>query len=110
MLEILFLLWFVRKLSAIAKTKGRSGGWGGLGAAFWIGGELLGFVVGTAADAGGGAYFIALLFAGIGAGIAYAIVSSLGPDSEQLAPESGDGPVYGPPQDPNNPYNPPRGG
>jgi hypothetical protein len=28
MLEILFLSWFVRKLAAIAKAKGRSGGWG----------------------------------------------------------------------------------
>jgi hypothetical protein len=110
MLEILFLSWFVRKLSAMAKSKGRSGSWGGLGAAFWIGGEILGFVVGTMADADAGSYLIALIFAGIGAGIAYAIVSSLGGESAQPMTSGGEAIVYGPPEDPNNPYNPPRTG
>src|SRR5262245_3503153 len=108
MLEILFLMWFVRKLSAIARSKGRSGGWGGLGAAFWIGGELLGFLVGASADAGAGAYLVALVFAGIGAGVAYAIVSSLGQEAVVGMADSDGGRVYEPPEDPNNPYNPPR--
>jgi len=110
MLEILFLVWFVRKLSSIAKAKGRSGGWGGLGAAFWIGGELTGFVVGGITDAGAGSYAFALLFAAIGAGVAYAIVSALGSEHSRydafaapVAPA-----IYGPPADPRNPYSPPR--
>jgi hypothetical protein len=77
MLEILFLIWFCRKLSTMAKSKGRSAGWGGLGAAFWIGGEFLGFIIGAVADAGAGAYVLALALAALGAGAAYAIVNSL---------------------------------
>ncbi len=110
MLEILFLVWYVRKLSSMARAKGRSGGWGGLGAGFWIGGELTGFIVGEIADAGAGGYALALLFAAIGAGIAYAIVSAL--RSEQSRYDAFDAPiapaVYGPPVDPRNPYSPPR--
>lgn len=110
MLEILFLVWFVRKLSAMAKAKGRSGGWGGLGAAFWIGGEIVGFTIGGIADAGAGSYLVALLLAGIGAVIAYVIVSSLKSETSRYDEPFAPLPVgYGPPQDPSNPYNPPRG-
>jgi hypothetical protein len=109
MLEILFLVWFVRKLSAMAKAKGRSGGWGGLGAAMWIGGEIVGVIVGGIADAGAGAYLLALLFAGIGAVISYVIVSSLKSEASRY---DGVGTVpagYAPSQDPSNPYAAPRG-
>jgi hypothetical protein len=116
MLEILFLVWFCRKLSAIARAKGRSAGWGGLGAAFWIGGEISGFVVGAIADAGtGGGYGLALLFAVIGAGVAYAIVSSLKNElsaADDYSPRAvgvGGYPApYPGPYDTSNPYSPPR--
>jgi hypothetical protein len=110
MLEILFLIWFVRKLSAIAKSKGRSGGWGGLGVAFWVGGEFLGYIAGSMADAGVGAYGIALLCAGVGAVVAYFIVRSLG-STEMVEPRYGSAlPVGAPagPYDLSNPYTPPR--
>jgi len=105
MIEILFLGWFVRKLSAMAKAKGRSGGWGGLGALFWIGGEVLGLLIGSAAGGGGGAYAMALLCAAVGAGVAYAIVNSL--SAAEYAMSGGDD-APNPHYDPKNPYSPPR--
>jgi hypothetical protein len=110
MLEILFLIKFTRHLAKMARERGRSGGWGGLGVAFWIGGELLGFIVGSMADAGAGAYLVALLFAAFGATAAYFIVKSLGPQGEpQPLPVGAGGPLppLGPP-DLENPYAPPR--
>jgi hypothetical protein len=115
MLEIIFLIWFARKLASIAKGKGRSGGWGGLGVGLWFGGEILGFIVGTMTGAeGAGAYGFAILFAAIGAVASYAIVNSLA----SLMPEEGETrafgehqavfPVDAPPQDLSNPYTPPR--
>lgn len=78
MLEILFLVWFCKKLASIARDKNRSGGWGALGAIFWVGGEVSGFVVGTSGHAdGGAAYGFALVGAVIGALIAFMIVKSL---------------------------------
>jgi hypothetical protein len=105
MLEILFLVWFVRKLSAMAKAKGRNGSWGGLGALFWIGGEIIGFIIGGMTSSGAGAYGLALLCAGVGAGIAYAIVNSLGPSEYAMAGGEDTG---NPHYDPKNPYSPPR--
>jgi hypothetical protein len=107
MLEILFLVWFVRKLSSIAKAKGRGGGWGALGALFWIGGEIIGFIVGASVSAGGGAYGLALLFAAVGAVVAYVIVNSLGPSEFAMAAGGGDD-TGNPHYDPKNPYSPPR--
>jgi hypothetical protein len=110
MLEVLFLIKFTRHLAKMAKERGRSGGWGGLGVAFWLGGEIIGFIVGSVADAGAGAYLVALLFAAFGAAAAYFIVKSLG---EQVQPEplpvtaGGVLPQMGPP-DLENPYAPPR--
>ena len=111
MLEILFLVWFCRKLASMAKEKGRSGGWGGLGALFWIGGEVVGFVIGGVAQAGMGGYLLALVCAGIGAGVAYAIVSSLRSEKSRydLPFETAMAPrVAAAPIDPSNPYSPPR--
>lgn len=42
MIEILILVQFVRSLSRIAESKGRSKGWAGLGVLGWIGGEITG--------------------------------------------------------------------
>ena len=90
MLEILFLVWFCKKLAAMARDKNRAGGWGSLGALLWIGGELGGAVVGAGASGaeGMGLYGYALLGAGLGALIAYVIVASLTP-----IPRDGDLPI-----------------
>ena len=78
MLEILFLIWFCKKLAAIARDKNRSGSWGALGALGWIGGEVSGFVLAyKAGSVGMGGYGYALLGAILGATIAYVIVQAL---------------------------------
>ncbi|MSP63824.1 MAG: hypothetical protein EXR72_26455 [Myxococcales bacterium] len=77
MLEILFLIWFGRKLSTIAQSKGRSGGWAALGVLFWIGGEILGFVIGSLLNLDAGAYLIAILIAVGCAVVAWVIVNQL---------------------------------
>ena len=46
MLEIWFVRWLFNSLSTKAKAKGQPGSWGGLGVAFWFGGEIMGTVVG----------------------------------------------------------------
>ena len=81
MLEILLLIFISRKLAAIAQEKGRAKGWGALGVGFWILGELMGFIVGGAMNLGAGAYGVALVFAGIGAAVAFAVVKGLSPAS-----------------------------
>jgi hypothetical protein len=112
MLEILFLVRFARHLAKLAKSKGRSGGWGGLGVGLWFLGEVAGLIVGTLADAGAGAYLVALLFAAVGATVSYFIVKSLRPADGMLelaSAPAGAGPFLpqGPP-DLTNPYAPPR--
>ena len=114
MLEILFLVRFVRRLSAIAREKGHPGTWGALGVLLWFGGEVLGFILGVAAtdDVGGGAYLLALLCAATGAFIAYLVVKNLpsrAPDYAGAGVAPG-GPVALPtePPDLSNPYAPPR--
>jgi hypothetical protein len=69
-LEIFFVGFLVRKLAAIAKAKGRSGWWGGLGVLFWFSGEILGFMIGFMADLGTASYLLALGLAAAGAGAA----------------------------------------
>jgi len=112
MIEIIFLVRFVRHLSRLAKSKGRSGGWGGLGVALWLGGEITGLVVGGAADMGAGAYLVALLFAAFGAVTSHFIVKSLRPVNEMMGYAGGSGGegVLAPegPPDLTNPYAPPR--
>jgi hypothetical protein len=75
---------------------------------FWVGGELFGIVIGGVAEAGAGSYVLGLVCAGIGAGIAYAIVNSLG--QSELASFAAGGDDANPHYDPSNPYSPPRGG
>lgn len=106
-IEIFFLSWYVRKLSAIATRKGRQASWGGLGALFWILGELFGFVMGAALDAGAATYLMALAFAGIGAFLAHVVVKSLNSTSETVATTEH---ALNPHYNPSNPYSPPRGG
>ena len=88
MLEILLLIKFGKSLAKLAKSKGRSGGWAALGVAFWFGGEVMGFIVGTAFGLELGAYLFALAFAGAGIGVAYLVVKSLAPMGPALADES----------------------
>ena len=115
MIEILILIAFSKTLARIAESKGRSKAWAGLGALGWIGGELVGGVIGAIASDGDGVgaiYAIALLGAAIGAGTAYFIVKSLpdqnaAPESQGARAEAAQGAVN-PNYDPSNPYSPPR--
>lgn len=77
MIEIVFLIFFGNKLAGIARARGRTGLWALLGVAFWIAGELMGFIIGGILGLGMGGYLIALPLAGVGAGVAYAIVNNL---------------------------------
>ncbi len=86
MLEIFLIIALGKKLSALAVEKGRSKGWAALGAGFWFGGEVMGFIIGGLLDLGMGAYLIALVFAGIGAGVAYGIVKGLPPIGNPVEP------------------------
>jgi hypothetical protein len=108
MLEILFIVWLTKKLAASAFAKGHSKAWGALGAIFWIGGEIGGFIVGAVLDLDRlAAYGLALLCAGAGAGMAAFLVSLLGDRSQEAA--YGGGPGGRGPFDPSNPYSPPGG-
>ena len=78
MLEIVFLIWYVKKLAGIAATKHRSSGWGALGAIGWVGGEVSGGIVGARGGAVGmDLYGYALLGAAVGAVVAYLVVRLL---------------------------------
>jgi hypothetical protein len=79
MLEIFLLIRFGKSLSAMAKAKGRSGGWAGLGVLFWFVGEIMGFLIGDLLGLGMGSYLLGIGVAFAGAGVAYAVVKSLSP-------------------------------
>jgi hypothetical protein len=66
-LELFIVASLFQKLSATAVKRGRSHGWGLLAVGGWIGGEVLGLVVGLALDLGRGAYLLGLLGAALGA-------------------------------------------
>jgi hypothetical protein len=105
MLEIILIVSLSKKLAAQAAAKGRSKMWGGLLVAFWLIGEVLGFVVGAALEMEFGAYGLALMGAGIGAIAAFGVVAML--SREQTSPfesfEQGGVGQF----DANNPYSPP---
>jgi hypothetical protein len=103
-LEIILLRSLYRKLSAMAVEKGRPGSWGWLGVLLWIGGEILGFIIGAAMSLELGAYGLALAFAAVGAGVSYAVVNSLGSlEMDGDARDTGGVGRF----DPENPYSPP---
>lgn len=78
MLEILFLIWFWKKLAAMATAKRRSAAWGALGALGWVGGEVAGFIVAVKSGAEGfGAYGYGIAGAVLGAVIAFVVVHAL---------------------------------
>jgi len=62
----------------VARDKGRSSAWAALGAVFWIGGEVFGFLVGVLAGMEDlASYLPALICAALGAAAAYGIVALL---------------------------------
>jgi uncharacterized membrane protein len=80
MLEILLMIALTRKIGLIVEGKGRkSGGYKALVVLFWFGGEILGFVVGSALELGSAAYLVALLGAAAGALVAYSIANAAKP-------------------------------
>jgi hypothetical protein len=80
MLEIIFLIWFSRKLASIARAKDRSGGWGALGVVLWVVGEVGGFVLAAMNGADGAElYGCGVGGAILAAIVAYVIVASLKP-------------------------------
>jgi len=92
MIEILVVIALTSKLSAMVKAKGRSGFWAALGPLFWFGGEFMGACCGgvgvgltsTSSSMSGGEnviiYILALICAGIGAGLSFAVVHFLPAD------------------------------
>ena len=86
MLEIFLIIWISRKVAGVAQSKGRSKGWGALGAGFWILGEIMGFVIGTLLDLGMGGYLVAILFASAGSFVAHSIVKALPPLAPSVNP------------------------
>jgi hypothetical protein len=85
-LEIILLVRFGKKLAELASSKGRSKGWAALGVAFWLGGEVVGFIIATLLGLQGlAAYPVALAIAGAGIFVAWMVVKNL-PD---LAPAPG---------------------
>ena len=88
MCEILLIIFLAKKIAGIANGKGRNGfGYGFMFVGLWIGGEVLGFIVGAVLfNAAGGdqnsvflIYGCALAGAAGGAILSYIIVSSLAP-------------------------------
>jgi len=105
MLEIVFIGWLSKKLAANAEAKGHSKWWGGLAAGLWLLGEIGGFIIGAMMGMEMAAYGLALLCAGVGAGLAFAIVASLGDRDRYMLASDEPRPIGT--YDPNNPYSPP---
>jgi len=102
MLEILILISLTKQIGAIVEKKGyNSRGYKIATVALWFGGEFFGAIVGSAFTGGGESlncllYFIALIGAGIGAGISFAIANSLNPMDPSLTLEDRTQPVFTP--------------
>ena len=98
MLEIIILIFLARKVGEIVRSKGRKAGWFQfLAVVLWIGGELVGGViggsVGALTDTGMAlAYVCALLGAAAGAGISILIARSVSAKTYDLPPQP---PVFG---------------
>jgi hypothetical protein len=68
MLEILFLTWFARHIGETVRVKGYApGGYRFLAVLSWIGGEMLGLLVGSALTQGPAVYLVGLAGAVLGA-------------------------------------------
>lgn len=89
MLEILFLWFLTRQIRNIVEPKGRKPfGYQAMLVVFWFGGEILGAFIGSLlfrqSDSQCLVYIPALVCAGIGAGIAFLIASSVSPVAPQM--------------------------
>ena len=93
MLEILFLIFLTKKIWKIVEEKGRKpGGYKAMLVAFWFGGEILGLIIGMSALGEGiGMYLIALIGAGIGAGVSFAIANNLKQETPLSQSQTGTG-------------------
>ena len=77
MLEIWAMMLLCNKNKANALARGRKpGGFVGLTVTLWIGMELLGIVIGVAAELGMATYLLAILFAALGGLISYLIAKN----------------------------------
>ncbi len=77
MLEVLLIIFLCNKNKANAMSRGRKpGGFVALTITLWVGMELLGGLIGAAADMGYGAYGLAILFAAIGGLTSYLIAKN----------------------------------
>ena len=98
MLEIIILIFLVRHVGEIVRSKGRKAGWFQvMTVVLWIGGELFGGIVGgiigALTESGMAlAYVLALLGAAAGAGISILIVRNLSTMTYDLPPQP---PVFG---------------
>lgn len=85
MLEIILLIFLTRKIGEIVEEKGRKSGWYKLlTVVLWIGGEVIGAIIGfvivnLTGSAELLAYLFAILGAAAGAGTAFLIARSLTP-------------------------------
>lgn len=80
MLEILAIVWLCKRIGRIVREKGRSaGGFQFLAVVLWLGGEILGAIVGAMTGNEPAIYVFALCGAVVGAIIANIIASSLSP-------------------------------
>jgi len=102
MLEILVLISLTKRIGAIVEKKGyKSRGYKIATVALWFGGEFFGAIIGSAFTGGDASlncllYFIALIGAGIGAGISFAIANNLTPIDPGLTMEDGTQPAFAP--------------
>src|SRR5262245_61219771 len=108
MLEILALMRLVRALANILEQKGRSKAWCLLAVGMWLGGEVIGCVVGLTLELDD----VVIYIIGIGCALAgavgsYVIIKSLAPAFalDDVAPV--DTAVEGVTADPKNPFSPP---
>ncbi len=80
LLELFFIWTLSKSLAEKARLKGRSKGWGALGPAMWITGEMIGFLVGSVLLGDGVApYLCGIGMAILGAVIANLVVGALAP-------------------------------
>jgi hypothetical protein len=122
MLEIILVYFLCKRLGDMLRAKGQKPlPYQIMLVVFWIGGEIMGFIVGAVVEAAqsGGApseefnlmgYFMALIGAACGAGLAFLIAYML--PNNQPAPAFGTSPgsqdLNFTPPDPKNPYAPPQ--
>lgn len=87
MLEILAIVWLCKTNKKNAASRGRkTGGFVALTVVLWIGMELLGLVIGSAAGAEFGGYVMGILFAALGGLISYLIAKNCKP-GDYISPE-----------------------